>query len=117
MTYQTLLLYLALFSRVGAVALPQAVTIQSNGIDDWLSPRYAFKYQSLIQHMLTPTFISYVPFQAPLQIMPIAQPKATYTEPINGTVIDYFEIDIRQFTAQTVLNLHLPSISLYFSVV
>lgn len=31
-----------------------------------------------------------------------AVPKATYTEPVNGTVIDFFEIDIRQFTAQTV---------------
>lgn len=34
--------------------------------------------------------------------MQSAVPKATYTEPVNGTVIDFFEIDIRQFTAQTV---------------
>lgn len=33
--------------------------------------------------------------------MPIAQPKATFVEPVNGTVIDFFELDIRQFTAQT----------------
>lgn len=34
--------------------------------------------------------------------MPTAQPKTTFTEPVNGTVIDFYEIDIRQFTAQTV---------------
>lgn len=105
MTYKYLPLYLAIFSRVGVVALPQAVTIQSNGIDDWLIPRYAFLYQAsigIVSHMLTLILLSYVPFQAPLQIMPIAQPKATYTEPENGTVIDFFESDIRQFTAQPV---------------
>ncbi|EHK99741.1 putative Bilirubin oxidase [Glarea lozoyensis 74030] len=62
-------------------ALPQ-ITAAKNGIRDWLSPQYT-------------------PFQAPLVVPPTKLPKATYTEPINGTVIDFFEIDIRQFTAQT----------------
>jgi hypothetical protein len=43
-------------------------------------------------------------FQAPLVILPTAVPKATYTEPVNGTVIDFYEIDIREFTAQTVTD-------------
>jgi hypothetical protein len=43
-------------------------------------------------------------FQAPLVILPTAVPKATYTEPVNGTVIDFYEIDIREFTAQTVID-------------
>lgn len=110
MAYKSLLFHLGLLSRVGAVALPQAVTLQSNGIDDWLSPRYVFLYWdpiSSIGNTLIPYFPSYVPFQAPLQIMPTAQPKATFTEPENGTVIDFFEIDIRQFTAQTVFDFPL----------
>ncbi|CZR62701.1 related to bilirubin oxidase [Phialocephala subalpina] len=80
--YINLLLYLSVVGYVKAVALPQTLTPLSNSIKDWLSPPYT-------------------PFQAQLAIMPTAQPKATYTEPVNGTVIDFFEIDIRQFTAQT----------------
>ncbi|KAH8650968.1 putative bilirubin oxidase [Tricladium varicosporioides] len=82
MIYINLMLHLAVIGFAKAVALPQTVAILSNGIKDWLSPPYT-------------------PFQAPLTIMSTSLPKATYTEPVNGTVIDFFEIDIRQFTAQT----------------
>ncbi|CAG8977175.1 hypothetical protein HYALB_00003396 [Hymenoscyphus albidus] len=79
-SYINLLFHLGLIG--GAAALPQDVVLFKNGVKDWLSPKYT-------------------PFQTPLHIMQPAVPKATYTEPVNGTVIDFFEIDIRQFQAQT----------------
>lgn len=95
-SYLNILFHLSLLSQVKAAALPQVgpVATAKNGIDDWLSPKYT-------------------PFIAPLVISPNAVPKATYTEPINGTVIDYYEIDIREFQAQTVF---LPSLLFLYIV-
>lgn len=93
----------ALLVRNGALALPQALGVNAaakNGIKDWLSPRYDISNN--IYKTSHTDGIRYTPFQAQLAIPPVAQPKATYTEPINGTVIDYFEIEIVQFQAQTV---------------
>lgn len=60
------------------------------------------QFQPGVQNRVSPAYTSL--YQYPLPIPPIKEPKRTYTSP-NGSVIDYYEIDIKPVQQQVFPNL------------
>lgn len=61
----------------------------------WISPQY--------------TWI----FAYPLPILPVKEPKLTYTNPTTGAVIDYYEVEVRSIQKQIYPNLGVADLYAY----